>query len=65
MAQKCKKRRDVVETQLNLPRGIQNNHFFGQIPKSLTTPPPSPTIRALCADVDGNGLVLGDAESHS
>ena len=44
MAQKCKKRRDVVETQLNLPRGIQNNHFFGQIPKSLTTPPPLPLL---------------------
>ena len=39
MAQNCKKRRDVVETQLNRPRGIQNNHFLGQNPKSLMTPP--------------------------
>ena len=36
---KLQKRRDVVETQLNRPRGIQNNHFWGQNPKSLMTPP--------------------------
>ena len=48
MAQNCKKRRDVVETQLSRPRGIQNNHFLGQNPKSLMTPPLLHCLRALC-----------------
>ena len=44
MTRNFQKRRDVVETQLNQPRGTQNNHFLDQIPKSLTTPPPLPLL---------------------
>ena len=51
-----KKRCDVVETQLNWPRGIQNNHFLGEIPKSLHE-----TVRGLLV---GDGVFgIWEAES--